>query len=216
MTIKNSLHVEYILRFAAPALESTPRRRFAAAAPAPRRGAAPTERQDAMRASFAPAIPAVRTFATALPVALLLSLAGCGADPVAGPGTEPLFPVKGQVLLPGGKPLTSGTVVLLPSSGQSSSPRGELGPDGSFTLKTRGDREGAPAGQYKVRIEPSASQAAKKGGRYDPKSLPFPARYTDEDGNTGLTATVQTGPTTLEPFKLTAEAPAQGGSRNRD
>ena len=37
-------------------------------------------------------------------------------------------------------------------------------------------------------------------------SLPFPAIYNEEDGDTGLTATVKTEPTQLEPFKLTPPA----------
>jgi hypothetical protein len=144
---------------------------------------------------------------------LALALAGCG-EPVGGTRNETLYPAKGQVLLANGKPLSGGTVVFIPASGQDASPRGEIGPDGNFVLKTR-DADGAPAGKYKVRIEPPLS-AMKKGrnGLADLGSLPFPRKYTDEDGDTGLTATVKTEPTTLEPFTLTAGDP-KGGARDK-
>ena len=44
---------------------------------------------------------------------------------------------------------------------------------------------------------------------------PFPAVYADEDGETGLTATVKAEPNQLEPFKL-VEVKAKKAERNRD
>jgi len=126
----------------------------------------------------------------------MLSLGGCG-DPSTAAG--PLYPVKGKVLLADGKPLTTGRVEFLPVKGGMPA-AGDIGSDGSFSLKTGDGREGAPAGDYRVRIEPK-TLAAKKQGK--PASFPFPAKYVDEDGYTGLTATVLAEPTTLEPFKLT-------------
>ena len=134
----------------------------------------------------------------------LLGLAGCGVEPVAGTRNETLYPVHGQVLLASGKPLTAGAVVFVPTTGQDSSPRGDLDSSGRFTLDTRG-AVGAPAGDYKVRLEPSGAALKSKGGIADPKSLPYPARYADADGDSGLNATVKAEPTTLEPFKLVVE-----------
>lgn len=143
--------------------------------------------------------------ATAILGLTLLSLAGCGGPDTA---ARPLYPVKGKVLLPDGKPLTTGRVEFLPVAG-GMPVAGNVGADGSFSLKTGDGREGAPAGEYKVRLEPT-TLATNKSGK--PASLPFPARYSDEDGNTGLTAKVLAEPTTLEPFKLTNESAAAKGS----
>jgi hypothetical protein len=154
----------------------------------------------------------VRVPAALVAFVLALTLAGCG-EPVGGTRNETLYPVKGQVLLANGKPLSGGTVVFIPVSGQDASPRGEIDPGGNFNMKTR-DQDGAPAGNYKVRIEPPLSALKKgKNGLADVRSLPFPSKYADEDGDSGLTATVKTEPTTLEPFKLTA-GDAKAGARD--
>ena len=134
-------------------------------------------------------------------MAVCLVLAGCGGEQVAGRKNETLYPVQGQILLASGKVLTSGAVVFVPTSGQDSSPRGELDSSGHFLLKTRGT-DGAPAGEYKVRLEPSEGSLKSKGGIADPKSLPYPPKYADSDGDSGLNATVKAEPNTLEPFKL--------------
>jgi hypothetical protein len=134
---------------------------------------------------------------------LAAGLSGCGGNKFASVGA---VPVKGQVLLPSGKPLSSGKVVFLPQ-GEGMPATGVIGSDGAFTLKTADGRDGAVPGQYKVRLEPSQSAVSNKGGRLDPRSLPFPAHYMDEDGDTGLTATVTAGTTQLSPFRL-AEKPA--------
>ena len=122
-------------------------------------------------------------------------LAGCG-DLVSSEAT--VYPVNGKVLLADGKPLTTGRVEFIPVKGGMPA-SGDVGADGSFSLKTGSGQEGAPAGDYKVRLEPT-TLAAKKAGKS--LSFPFPAKYADEDANTGLTATVKAEPTTLEPFKL--------------
>ena len=125
----------------------------------------------------------------------LLSLAGCGRD---GPYSGSLYPVKGQVLLADGKPLTSGTVQFIPKEGGLPA-SGKIAQDGTFSLKSK-TREGAAPGEYKVRIEPGSELLAKKG-RSAPK-LPFAAKYREYDGETGLTATIRAQPTELEPFRL--------------
>jgi hypothetical protein len=141
---------------------------------------------------------------------LSIPLAGCGAGGIT---SGPVYPVKGQVLLSNGKPLTSGKVIFLPKAGGMTA-HGEITADGTFGLKTADDREGAPAGEYKVRIEPSnTGLTTTKGGSVEAKNLPFSADYMDEDGETGLTATVKTEPTQLEPFKLEAAGTKSKASR---
>ena len=44
---------------------------------------------------------------------------------------------------------------------------------------------------------------SKKGGAV--KKLPFAAKYRNYEGDTGLTATIEAGPTRLEPFRLEAK-----------
>jgi hypothetical protein len=147
-----------------------------------------------------------------LPAALAGLLAGCGG-PSSVSGT--VYPVSGQVLLPDGKPMQGGQVQFLPKGESGASANGEVGSDGKFTLKTADGRDGAPTGEYKVRVLPGPKYVNKKIGRVDPATLPFDAKYTDEDGNTDLTATVKAEPTTLEPFKL-ERARAAGSKRSND
>ena len=100
------------------------------------------------------------------------------------------YPVKGKVLLPDGKPLTSGRIMFI-STETGLTFGGTIGSDGTYIVKS-GTREGAPAGNYKVRIEideTSLPQAkARKGQRST--QLPFDNKYTDEDASQ-LTATVK-------------------------
>jgi hypothetical protein len=146
--------------------------------------------------------------------AAFLTLAGCGGGaPELAVPTGSLQPVKGSVLLPNGKPLSTGTVVFIPANGTGASPSGELDSTGNFSLKT-GSSDGAAPGEYKVRIEPKGVDAStKKKGTLDARTLGFPLKYTDADGDTGLKATVKAEPTTLEPFKLSNES---GGSARSD
>jgi hypothetical protein len=120
--------------------------------------------------------------------------AGCGQSFRSGPD----YPVKGRVLLADGKPLRMGRVVFV-SSETALSYAGPIDDDGEFELK-QGDRVGAPAGSYKVRIEVDETnlpKSRKKGAAY-----PFPARYLDEDVSK-LAATVKAdAPENRFEFKL--------------
>jgi hypothetical protein len=148
-----------------------------------------------------------------LALAILAVLPGCGG---VGISTATAYPVKGKVLLADGSPLKEGKIIFLPKEANGMPAKGDIGPDGTFSLKTADDREGAPAGVYKVRIEPAASSASVKGGKLETAKLPFPAIYTDEDGETGLTATVKAESTQLEPFKLVVVSSASSKDRVRD
>ncbi len=134
--------------------------------------------------------------------ALTAGPAGCGESrPDLGLAT---YPAQGKVVLAGGEPLTSGIVVFVPEGGGAHPISGAVGPDGTFHLTTDGVAPGAPAGEYKVRLEidPDSSATAtgvsprKRGG------LPFPAKYSKES-TSGLTATVKAEPANeLPPFVL--------------
>jgi hypothetical protein len=121
-------------------------------------------------------------------------LAGCG-------GSAPVYPVKGKVVLSDGRPLAGGAIQFIPKPGGMLA-YGQIKPDGTFSLRSLDHREGAQAGEYKVRIEPSLEMTAPKGKKRP--VLPFAERYVAEDGETGLTAVVKAEPTDLEPFRLDA------------
>jgi hypothetical protein len=128
---------------------------------------------------------------------ILLSLVtvGCGLGGLAGSND---YPVKGKVTLADGKPLISGRVIFV-SDETALSHGGTIAPDGSFELK-QGSREGAPAGNYKVRVEIEESHLPK--ARKNSSNLPFPARYLDEDASK-LTASVKPNGENFFEFKLT-------------
>ena len=79
---------------------------------------------------------------------MISGLSGCGEPTYS---TPTVYPVKGQVLLSNGKPLTSGQVVLVSNQGVEFP--GKVGSDGRFSIKS-GAGDGAPEGEYRVRIEP--------------------------------------------------------------
>jgi hypothetical protein len=137
-------------------------------------------------------------FVLAIPVAV----AGCGvSDPP--PPRVTVYPVKGKVLLADGSPLKGGHVWFVPTKDSVLNSYGEISPDGSFTLTTGNSGEGAPSGEFKVRIEPAELPAPtlRAGTRRDLKPLPFPEKYTDEDASK-IVVTVKAGPNDLEPFRL--------------
>lgn len=124
-------------------------------------------------------------------VGLLAALVGCGGT---GGATEPTYPAEGRVLLASDRPLTGGRVALVPEGGLGTPASGEISPDGSFRLTTREPGDGAPAGRYKVRIEPPppAGKARKPA---------FPLKYVDEDSS-GLVLTIRPESNRLGPIRL--------------
>jgi hypothetical protein len=128
--------------------------------------------------------------------AAMAALAGCGrSDSLP---SYPVYEVKGKVLLADGKPLKAGWVFLVPKGDLPLTPSGEIAPDGTFSVVTGGSGEGAPAGEYKVRVEaPQFAPAATRSG----KKPIFPARYRDEDSS-GLVITVRAESNQLEPILL--------------
>ena len=100
------------------------------------------------------------------------------------------YPVKGKVLLPDGKPLTSGRIMFV-SNASGLTFGGTIGADGTYALKSDA-REGAPEGNYKVRIEIDETSLPQAKGRKGQRSaqLPFDNKYTDKDASQ-LTATVK-------------------------
>ena len=121
-------------------------------------------------------------------------LAGCHHDDSL-PSLK-VYEVRGKVLLGDGKPLARGWVYFVPTGNLTITPSAQIGADGSFSLVTGGSGEGAPPGEYKVRVESLEPQPARKTD----KPL-FPFKYSDEDSS-GLFVTVRPEVNQLEPFRL--------------
>ena len=130
---------------------------------------------------------------------LLAGLAGCGGGSGGAPVVK-VYEAKGKVTLADGKPLAGGRIYFVPTAGDSlMRSEAKLATDGSFSLVTGPSGEGAPAGDYKVFVEPldPSLLTKKKGG----KALPFPEKYTDPD-KSGLVATLKAEPNAIAPFVL--------------
>src|SRR5262245_59187396 len=94
----------------------------------------------------------MRTLCTA---AFLFALVGCGSGDRA-PST---YKVSGKVLLPSGAPAYGTEIVFSPKlkDGKLSGANGSavLARDGTFSLKSMGDKEGVPTGYYAVILNPN-------------------------------------------------------------
>jgi len=104
----------------------------------------------------------------ALPLALIV-LGGCARR---------TYPVKGQVVFEDGTPAAelNGYLIMFQSPEQKSSATGEIQPDGTFTMGTFRDGDGAMLGKQRVAIMP----APPPGGRPRPPSV-LPAKYATFD-----------------------------------
>jgi hypothetical protein len=129
-------------------------------------------------------------------VAGVVGLAGCRHSDAL--PALPVYEVKGKVLLADGKPLPGGWISFVPKGGLPVTPSGAIGSDGTFSLVTGGSGDGAPPGEYKVRVEAPQFQKAAPRSRTKPI---FPLKYTDEDSS-GLVITVRAASNRLEPILL--------------
>jgi hypothetical protein len=132
---------------------------------------------------------------------LLVAVGGCGGD-----DRVKLYPATGSVMVKG-QPAEGVEVVLFPvdeslRGAGKPLPTGTTGPDGKFSLTSYEPRDGAPAGEYQVTI------VWPEEGKIDPNNPETPPardrlgdRYA-APGQSGLTATIDAGPTELKPFEL--------------
>lgn len=150
-------------------------------------------------------------------IVVCVGVAGCGTGD--GDKGVKVYPVTGKVILPDGKPLESGRIVFVSKDGKNAI--GTLTADGSFTLSSGVSGEGAPPGEYKVKLEPDETKLKRLPKSAKPGSgLPFPGKYMDEE-TSQLTATIKAEDNKLQPFKLDnapseAQQASSRGSRVRD
>jgi hypothetical protein len=137
--------------------------------------------------------------AIGLVLLLTLSPLGCGAP--SRPVGFKTRAVKGKVLLPGGRPLTRGRVVLTPMQEPFLPLYGKLGPDGSFTLNAGRLGVGVSHGEFRVSVEPDGFVP---GGKVKTRGLGFASKYLD-DTISGLKATITPETSQLPPFQLQAK-----------
>jgi hypothetical protein len=126
---------------------------------------------------------------------LAATIVGCGAKD----DRKPTFAVAGKVV-EGGKPVANATIVFHPIDDPDPNavrPRGQTAADGSFQLTTYLGSDGAPAGQYRVTVELWLA-----GGKGDEAPTSRLNRKFANPLQSGLTASVGTGPTELQPFAV--------------
>ncbi len=126
---------------------------------------------------------------------LALGVSSCGKSD----GRKPTFAVTGKVL-DGAKPVADATVVFHPvgdADPAAVKPHGKTQADGTFTLTTYDSNDGAPAGAYRVAVvQVLAGKRADDG-----PANRLPPKFGSPDSS-GLTATVNAGPTELAPINL--------------
>jgi hypothetical protein len=124
-----------------------------------------------------------------------LGASACGSDD----NRKPTFPVTGSLLIDQ-KPGEHATVIFHPVSnepGEVVKPRGKVRNDGTFTLTTYAENDGAPVGEYQVTVELWLAGRPDEG----PTSR-LPAKLAKPESS-GLKATIKNEPNALEPFTVT-------------
>ena len=119
-------------------------------------------------------------------------LSGCGPS---------MGQIEGKIVWTDGTPAVelAGGQVIFESQEMRITARGEIGPDGTFKLRTSKPDDGAKLGEYEVAIVEHRVATGGEGSRLAPQRLPD--KYYDFK-TSGLKATVTAGVT---PLTLTVE-----------
>lgn len=131
--------------------------------------------------------------ASAFAVLLLAVIWGCGSK-----SDHPeTVPITGKVTYKG-QPVTKGTITFQPDGGQPAT--GQLQPDGTYSLSTFAERDGALPGHHQVMIlatdaDPTLMPGSSPGYK-TPKEL-VPKKYAQLD-TSGLVADVAKDKTTFD------------------
>lgn len=130
-------------------------------------------------------------------VGSLVSFSGCRQNP------KNLSKVYGVVRVDG-KPLTKGTVMFVPDAGRSAT--GTIQSDGTFTMQTFGDSDGALVGKHKVAVIAYEADKYNRPAYEAPnqKSEPLVPQHYMSPGTSGLTFEVEAGKANNAEFDLTS------------
>ena len=134
------------------------------------------------------------TLTLALPALLL----GCNASPVQRPRC---YPVRGQVLLASGLPLTGGRVEFYQKDSEGGEPvaSGEIEKDGTFVVGTYAANDGASPGTYIVTVLPVSY---KTGNPKQAVAANLVPKMFTEPETSRLIAVVKEQENVLPPFIL--------------
>ncbi|HEY7154332.1 MAG TPA: hypothetical protein VH575_10280 [Gemmataceae bacterium] len=113
---------------------------------------------------------------------LLTTIYCLGCGPRNNPTFEKTVPVRGAVVLPNGRTLTSGLVTFHPKDPTKGEARGSIKTDGRFELGTYKINDGAMLGAYTVTVEPIFYD--ERGNPRLNRSLGIPPQYTDAQAST--------------------------------
>jgi hypothetical protein len=128
----------------------------------------------------------IRTMLTYVFFSIIISFVGCG-------GTKGAYSVSGKVTTVDGTPVTDGVVSF---TSETLSASGALRADGTFSLGTQKEGDGALPGTYRVSFSGNCL-----GGGYDNKPPQIHTKYGKPD-TSGLTYEVKAGTNQPADFKL--------------
>jgi hypothetical protein len=112
-----------------------------------------------------------------------VAISGCNGDRLT------TYPVTGNIDITGVGDLTAGEIVF---TNDAVTAKGQIQKDGTFTLSTYADKDGAPAGKYEVYI---LGGAISKATSADPYAIEYVIDPKFGDRKTsGLEYTVEEGP----------------------
>jgi hypothetical protein len=148
----------------------------------------------------------VKSMFRAMGICLLGGATACLAScsHTSEPPQKVCYPVKGQLFVKS-QPAAGATVIFHPEGSTPEEwaggfPRAQVTADGSFELATYGDKDGAPAGDYKVLV--TWTQSGGNEESEDTQMLDrLGGRYSNHSASK-LRATVKNGPTELPPIQL--------------
>jgi hypothetical protein len=132
---------------------------------------------------------------------LTMGVVSCSKS--SGPPQKVCYPVKGKLLV-GEQPPVGAMVIFhpegaLPDEWTGGYPRGSVGADGTYELGTYGDKDGAPAGEYRVLV--SWTQTGNEETEDTQMVDKLKGRYSDYSRST-LRAKVAAGPTEVPVIRV--------------
>lgn len=136
-----------------------------------------------------------KPIATLILCASSLPSLGCGSS-----YELPLADVEGRVLIDG-RPLEQGQVLFVPEKGRGA--HASIAPDGTFTLSTYGDGDGAIVGPHRVSVSSRSTTGDDPNNIDAPKISHIPERYSNP-ATSGLTFQVESDKTNEPIFELSS------------